>query len=82
MGKPVVDFGFAAFHPTPFSLLLTQVTRGHPPGLLADQLACGLIQTPAPPLPSFVTLGQLLNHSAGEGVSNTDFKGCYRGCLS
>lgn len=54
MEKPVAGFGVPAFHPTPFSPLLTRVTGGHPPDVLADQLACGLIQTPAPPLPSCV----------------------------
>lgn len=40
---------------------------------LTDQLACGLIQTPSPPLPSWVTLG----HSVGEGDSETAFKKRY-----
>lgn len=37
MGKPVVGFGSPDFHL--FSLLLTQVTGGHPPDLLTDHLA-------------------------------------------
>lgn len=58
----------------PLSLLPPRVTRGRPPDLFTDRLACGLIQTPSPPLPSCVTLG----HSVGMGDSNTAFKRCYR----
>lgn len=46
--------------------------------LFADQLPGGLIQTPSPPLPSCVTLGQSLSLSVGEGGSNTALKRCYR----
>lgn len=72
MEKPVAGFSVPAFHPTPFRPLLTPVTGGHPPDLLADQLAPGLIQTQ---LLLFLAVWSL-NRSAGEGVSNTSFKSC------